>query len=259
VVMSENGVRQQIVKVEPIAIPMKVTITVDNGFDSRDSLTHYRSGLTGLVEALPPEVEVTLITTAPQPRMVVKSTTDRTQILRGINGFAPENARPRSVDSLIEYSKRLQAEAKDRLAPPYMPVLVMLSTAANETNTYQPKEIEKAVQFLAARHAKVNAIVMSTRVGDAQTVAGLDSSLQSIIAVPTTKATNGRYEALAVPSRLATLLPQWGQDLAALNARQMKQFRVTVERAQSGNLQTPRVELARSGLIGTVTVDGYLP
>ena len=70
--------RQQVVKVEPLAIPMKLTIAVDNGLDSADVLAHYRSGLTGLVKALPPDVEITLITTAPQPRTVVRPTTDRT-------------------------------------------------------------------------------------------------------------------------------------------------------------------------------------
>ena len=116
VVMSENGVRQQVVKVEPLAIPMKLTIAVDNGLDSADALAHYRSGLTGLVEALPPDVEITLITTAPQPRTVVRPTTNRTQILRGVNGFAPEQARPRFSDALVEYSERLQHEPKDRNA-----------------------------------------------------------------------------------------------------------------------------------------------
>jgi hypothetical protein len=259
VVMSENGVRQQVVKVEPVAIPMKLTITVDNGIDSGDALAHYRAGLTGLVEALPPGVEVTLIATAPQPRMVVRPTTDRTQILRGIDGFAPEQSRPRFSDTLVEYSQRLQREAKDRNAPPYLPVLLMVSTAAAESTSYQPKDIEKAVQFLIARRAKVNAIVVSTRTADTKTVASLDVALQSVVAIPAAKATNGRFETLAVSNRLATLLPEWGRDLAALHARQVKQFRVTVERARSGDLQSPRIELARPGLTGSVTRDGYLP
>src|SRR5215467_6003439 len=81
VIMSENGVRQTVAKVEPVSVPIKVTITVDNGLESADAIAHYRVGLKGLIEALPPDVEVTLITTSPQPRTVVKSTTDRVQIL----------------------------------------------------------------------------------------------------------------------------------------------------------------------------------
>ncbi len=259
ILMSENGVRQQIAKVEPLAIPMKLTIAVDNGLDSGDVLAHYRSGLKGLVEALPPDVEITLITTAPQPRTVVRPTTDRTQILRGVNGFAPEQSRPRFSDALVEYSERLQREARDRNAVPYLPVLLMLSTAGIETRSYQPEAIEKAVAFLVKRRAKVNAIVVSTRPGDITTSAGLDLTMQSIVAIPTAKATNGRYEGLAVSNRLTTLLPEWGRDLATLHARQIKQFRVTVERSRGGDLQNPRIEIARPGLSGTVTVDGYLP
>jgi hypothetical protein len=258
VLMSENGVRQQVVKVEPLAIPMKLTIAVDNGLDSGEAFAHYRTGLTGLIAALPPDVEITLITTAPQPRMVVKPTTDRTQILRGVNGFAPESSRPRFSDALVEYSKRLQEEARDRRVTPYLPVLLMLSTPGIETRSYQPKDIEKAVAFLVARHARVNAIVVSARPGDSTTAAALDLT-QPLVALPTTKATNGRYESLAASSRLATLMPEWGRDLAVLHARQIKQFRVTVERSRGGELQSPRIELARPGLTGAVTLDGYLP
>jgi hypothetical protein len=259
VVMTEDGARQEVVKVEPLSVPMKLTIAVDNGLESEDALAHYRSGLTGLVEALPSDVEITLITIAPQPRVVVKPTTGRTQILRGINGFAPEQARPRFTDALVEYSERLQQEAKNRNAAPYVPVLVMLSTAANEQSSYQPREISKAVSFLVTRRARLNVVMMSTRTGAATSPETINSSLQAIVAMPAVKMTNGRYEALAVSSRLATLLPEWGRDLAALHVRQINQHRVTVERSHGGQLQNPRIELARPGLTGSVTLDGYLP
>jgi hypothetical protein len=259
VVMSENGVSQPVVKLEPLAIPMKLTIAVDNGLESGDVLAHYRTGLTGLVEALPPDVEVTLIATAPQPRMVVKSTTDRKQILRGIDDFAPERSGPRFVDALMEYNDRLQREAKDRKVSQYLPVLLMVSTASRDKTNYQPKDIEKAIAALAARRARFNAILVSTHAGDVATAAALTASMQGIIAAPAAKATNGRYETVAVPTRLATLLPEWGRDLAELHARQIKQFRVTVERSNAGALQSPRVELTRPGLTATVTRDGYLP
>jgi len=258
IVMTENGVRQTVAKVEPLAVPIKLTIAVDNGLESADAIAHYRTGLTGLVEALPPDVEITLITTAPQPRTVVKPTTDRVQIIKGINGFAPENARPRFSDSVVEYSQRLEKEAKDKKVAPYLPVMVAIATAAIETRSYQPDEIEKAVKSLVTRHAKVNAIVASTRSGSVQ-LTDRDLTQQSSVALPTTKATGGRYETLAVTNRIATLLPEWGRDLAVLHAKQIAQFRVTVERAHGGELQKPTIEIARPGLRGTVTLDGYLP
>ena len=259
VVMSENGVRQEVVKVERQAVPIKITIAVDNSQDSAESLSHYRSGLAGLIEGLPRDVEVTVITTTPQPRMVVRPTTDRTQILRAINGFAPEQGRPRFTEALVEFSQRLEKEARDRGMAPYVPVLLMLSTTAVEQNSYQPAEVAKAANFLVARRARVNVIVVSTRTGQATSAETINASMQGVIAMPIVKATNGRYESLAASSRLATLLPEWGRDLAVLHARQINQVRVTVERARGGELQNPRIELARPGLDGVVTIDGHLP
>jgi hypothetical protein len=258
VIMSENGVKQTIARVEPVSVPIKLTIAVDNGLESADAIAHYRIGLKGLVEALPPDVEVTLITTSPQPRTVVKPTTDRVQILRGINLFAPESARPRWSDAVVEFSQRLQKEAKDKKATPYLPVLVMVSTIALESRSYEPDDIQKAVKYLMTRKAKVNAVLASTRAGTVN-LDDTDVTQQANVALPTTKATGGRFETLAVANKLDTLLPEWGRDLATLDARQSAQFRVTVERSKSGELQKPTIEIAREGLKGTVTIDGYLP
>jgi hypothetical protein len=259
VVMTENGVRQQVVRVEPLSVPIKLTIAVDNSSDSSEALSHYRSGLTGLIEALPPDVEVTLISTAPQPRTVLRPTTDRAQILRAINGFAPEQGRPRFTDAMVEWSKRLESETKDRKFQVYVPIMIMVSTTSPEQTSYEAAEITKAANFLVARRARLNIIMVSTRTGQATSAESINASVQAIVGIPISKATNGRYEAIALSSRLATLLPEWGKDLAALQRRQVNQVRVTVERAQAGNLQNPQIELARPGLNGQVTIDGILP
>jgi hypothetical protein len=259
VVMTENGVRQQVVKVEPLSIPIKLTLVIDNGIDSANALVHYRAGLTGLVEALPPDLEITLITMAPQPRTVLRPTTDRAQVLRAITGFAPEQAAPRFSDALVEFSQRLQKETRDRKIAPYVPVMIMLSTTSVQQTSYEPGDVTKAVNFLVGRRARLNMVVMSTRTGQATSAESINASVQAIIGIPVVKATNGRYESLAVSSRLATLLPDWGKDLAALHQRQSNQVRVTVERKPAGDLQNPRIELARTGLNGQVTIDGFLP
>ncbi len=112
ILFSEKVGKGKVAKFGPFALPVKVTIGVDNGSDldargnvvqtSSLAIANYRNGLKGFVEAFPEGTEMTLITTSPQPRMVVKPTTDRATILRGINGFAPENERPRFTDALVE-------------------------------------------------------------------------------------------------------------------------------------------------------------
>lgn len=259
IVMSENGVRQTVTKVEPLSVPIKLTIAVDNSPDSKTAIGHYRTGLTGFVEALPEGVEVTFITLTPQPRMVLKPSTDRAQILRAITSFGPEDGRSAFTDGIVEYSQRLERELKDRKVANYIPIMVIISTTGPQGTSYQPNEIAKAGNFLVARRARLNAVVMSTRTGQAITTDTINTSIQSVVVMPLVKGTNGRYEALPVSSRVATLLPEWGKDIGTLALRQANQVRVTVERKQGGELQNPRIELARPGLDGAVTIDGILP
>jgi hypothetical protein len=259
VLFNEKAGKGTVAKLEPFKLPVKVTITVDNGQDSALALPNYRNGLKGFVEAFPTDTEMTLITTAPQPRMVVRATTNRTEILRGVNGFAPEMERPRFTDALVEYSQRLQKEVKDAKTGQYVPVLLMVSTAANESSSYQPNEVQKAIEFLVQRRVKMYVTVNSTRSGDATATADLNTNRQSIIAIPATKAMNGRYEAIAIFNRLDTLLPEMGKELAAYVRRLGTQYLVTVQRAGSGPIEEPRIELGREGLQGAVTIDGYFP
>jgi hypothetical protein len=251
VLMTENGAEATILRLERYPVPVKVTLAVDNGLDSREALSHYRSGLRGLVQALPFDVEVTVITMAPQPRMVVRPTTNRQQILRGINEFAPENERPRFTDTLVEFSRRLEDDLKETRAPGSLPILVMVSTTANEISDYQVPEIEKALTFLAVRKARLMVTMTST-------TSGLNNNRQALIAIPAVEATRGRYEAIAISNRLATLLPEFGREIAALHARHVNQYRVTVERANdaTGPFRNLQVGLTRPGLTGAVSPDG---
>jgi hypothetical protein len=261
VLMAENGVRVPVVKVEPYSLPLKVTMTVDNGSDTVEALGHIRAGLKGFVEAMPPDVEMTLISTSPQPRTVVKPTTDRAQVLRGLNGFAPESdQRPRFTDALVEFAQRLEKEEKDLKSGKlklYTPVLVMVATAATEQTSYEPKEIEKALTTIVGRKTRVFVVITTTKAGDANQLQDIDRNRQAMIGRPATKMTNGLFETLSVSTRLTTLLPEWGGLLATLHGRQTSQFRVTVNRANSGPLQNPQFDL-RNNMRGNVTMDGFL-
>jgi hypothetical protein len=260
VVMSENGVANQVLKVEPFRMPVKLTVAVDNGPLSRDALSHYRAGLEGLVKVLPPDVEVTLITTAPQPMRVVRPTTDRAQILRGINGFAPQDEAPRFTDSLVEFSELYQNEFNRKKRFDSIPVLITISTTATEQTSYEVPAVSKALTFLRTRRARVYTIMISTR-QDVEGFSQINTNRQAMIAIPATKATGGKYEALAISNRLTTLLPEWGEEIAALHRKYNNQTLVTALRQQglTGALQNPRIELARPGITGEVSIDGMPP
>jgi hypothetical protein len=250
VVMSENGVTNQIVRIEPLHMPVKVTIAIDNGITSGDALSSSRSGLEGLVRALPPEVEIAVYAMAPQPRMVQGFTADHARAIKGINAVAPEQATPRFIDTLVEFSKRLRDELNKTKRVDSLPVLVMVSTRAPENSSYKAEELSGAVQFLEAR--KTRAYITTTTTSNS---GNQGSGTQPDIAIPLAKATRGRYEGLANNSRLATLLPEFGTEIAALHRQHYNQFLVTAQRA-GGPLQNPRIELTRPNITGLVSVDG---
>jgi hypothetical protein len=87
----------------------------------------------------------------------------------------------------------------------------------------------------------------------------MNTNRQAIIAIPTTKALNGRYESIAIFNRLQTLLPEYGKEIADYHKRLTSQYFVTVKRAGTGPVEGVQIELAREGLIGAVTLDGYFP
>lgn len=259
VVMTENGAPATILKVEPYRIPVRLTIAVDNGADSADALAHYRTGLNALIGTLPSDVEVTIIATAPQPRTLIRTSTDRVRIARAISAFAPEGERPRFTDAIVEFAQRLEKELKDKKGlPDSLPILLMVSTTANEATSYQLPEIEKALNFLVSRRSRLMVTMTSTRANDATAAADLNTNRQAIIAIPATKATRGRYEAIATSSALNRLLPEMGREIAALHVKHVNQLRVTVARPDrlTGPLQNVSVELSRPGLTGSVSGDG---
>ena len=257
IVLTENGVPAEIVNVRPFQMPVAVTIAVDNGPLSVDALAHYRTGLTGFVRALPEDMEVTLITTSPQPMMVVQPTTDRIRLLRGVNGFAPQEDSPRFTDTLVEFSRRYEAALRETNRIASLPILLMVSTTVNEAVSYMPEEITRALQFLERRKAKVYVVMLNSRRG-ASVGASLNDGRQTMIAIPATKVTKGRYETLASSNRLTSLLPEMGAEIAALHRRQVSQLLVTAQRqpGRRGPLQNAQIGLTRKGLTGSVSLDG---
>ena len=134
--------------------------------------------------------------------------------------------------------------------------------------------IQKALGFLQARKAKLYVTMIATRSSDATLgnlserrdaqsadlsgLNDLNTNRQALIAIPATKATGGRYEALAISNRLTTLLPEFGEEIATLHRKLYNQVLVTVQRKPglTGPLQNPRVELTRPGITGQVSLDG---
>jgi hypothetical protein len=257
IAFTENGAPGKVVSLEKYQLPVKLTIAVDNGADSTTALTSLREGLKALVEVLPPTVEVTLITMT-QPQTVVRPTTDRAQITQGITAFGAESRGiPKFSETLVAYADRIEKDFKDKKLT-YQPMLIVLSTPTPEVENIQPDTIQKALNTLQTRGARVSMVMFTSTPTNTDSVANMKQGRQALIAAPIVKASRGKFDTVLAFNQLATLLPAWGKEIAASHTKQANQFRVIIERpgGNTGALTNLGLKLTRPGADGSVSPDG---
>lgn len=249
--VTENGVDAKVVKVELITSTTKVQLLIDNGTGlGAGNLSQLRNGLRGLIEALPMGVEVTLVTTAPQPRFVVRATTDRQAQLAGIDKIAPDSGAGRFVESLNEALQRIERDKTD-----FYPVIFSLGTTSGDANVLD-RDVNQIRQRLEKRPTTVHVVILSS---SSQTASG--GFIQKELGMNVTQSTRGRYEAINASSRIATLLPEIGAQIAKGAASGSQQFRITADRP-SGATGTPSKlgMAAKNGMLVTgLSADGRTP
>jgi hypothetical protein len=253
IVVSVNGADATVKRMEPIAWPVKVQVLVDNGQGTGSQLLQFRNGLRGFFEALPAGVEGSLLTLAPQPRWIVRPTTDRVQLANGVGRIAPDDSGARFIDGIVEAAGRIdeQNTAKNR----HFPILVVLSTTGAEGSSSRETHVDKAVQQLLKHAATVHIIMLGTGPRSANDVTG---RRQVIVGKHVVDSVGGVYEAIAAESRVQTLLPEIGELVGRAHARQSRQYLVTVERARgdTGPLQDVSLQVTRQGASASASVDG---
>ncbi len=250
VTVNEEGVDGAVARVEPIDWPVKLQLLVDNGTGSSERLVHMRNGLKGLLEALPLGVETTIVTTAPQPRFLVRATTDRTALIDGLGRLAPDSGAGRFVEGLQEAVARFDKDRGD-----YFPVVLVLGSQAADGSSIRERDVEQMFRRVVDRAVTVHVVMLGS---PTQSLSG--GANQTQIGLALTQQSGGRYEALAASTRLATLLPEMGAQVAASHVRQSHQYRVTFERPGGRSGPIGRIGMTvPSGLTPSLTIDGRLP
>lgn len=248
----ENGAEGRVVRLEPIDWPVRVTVLVDNGVGMADHLLQIRNGVRGLVEALPDGVEVSILSTAPQPRWVVRPSRDREAVLEGVFRLTPDRGSPRFVEALEEATERIAKEEGN-----FFPVIVVLGSTTAEDSFVARQNIERMLRRLYERAATVHVVMVTT---PGQALREVNGAYQTSVGSAVAELTGGRYEALAAVTRVATLLPEIGAQVAASHLRQSRQYRVTFERPAGASGPAGEVRVAvDSELRVMLSRDGHLP
>jgi hypothetical protein len=246
----EDGVICKTVKLEPIDWPIKLIVLVDNGQATTNPITNLRTGLRGLFDAIPDGIEMSLLTTAPQPRTVVKPTTDKKKLFEGIDLVIPDTGAGAFFDSMAEAAQRI-----DKDKTPHFPVILSVATDYGRTNVLD-RDYQRLQQNIVKHGITVHIVMMAAGGERLGSVAGAG---QTEIGLQATKLSGGRYENINATTRLMTLLPELGQRIAKSHALQSHQFRLTYERPANAK-PAPMISasISKPGNV-VLSIDGHIP
>jgi hypothetical protein len=257
IAVQEDGAVGKVLNLEAISWPVKVALLIDNGTGSADRLNHTREGVKGLIKALPPGVEVSLQTTAPQPRFLVRPTTDKGALLSGVDLLTPDTGAGRFVEGLIEAVARFDKERADKEKGLFFPVIVIVGSLSAEGSAIRDRDVQRLFQQLATRAMTAHVVM----VGPTNQSGSVNVSNAIQIGINATKQTGGRYESIAATTRLTTLLPEIGAQIDEADQRQRAQYRVTFERPEGkSGPQVGGIGLSSDKpMTVKLSLDGHMP
>jgi hypothetical protein len=108
VVVREDGMAREALKVSRPADPVDITLLVDNSLAATRALQDIRLGLEKFVTTFAGPHTITLMTMADRPTVQVKATTSKAQLLRGVKRlFAQPDSGAYMVESIIDASREI--------------------------------------------------------------------------------------------------------------------------------------------------------
>src|SRR5687768_5554231 len=237
--LMENGADAKVTKVEPVNWPVKLQILLDNGIGlGSQNVQQLKNGVKALLDAMPENLEVTLVSTAPQPRFLAKPTTERAVVQKGLDVLAPDTGAGRFVESLAEATQRIEKDKGD-----YFPVIISVGTTSGDTQVRE-SDVERMMKRLEARPTTVHVILFNAGTGSS------GGGNQTQIGISVTKYTGGKFENINSPTRITPLLTEWGKEVATMVQRQSNQFRVTADRPAGASGDIGKISMgAKSPLV----------
>jgi hypothetical protein len=108
VVVREDGVAREVLKVTRSSAPVDITLLIDNSVASTRALQDMRLGLEKFVTTFAGPHPITVMTVADRPTVQVASTTNKAQLLKGVKRlFVQPDAGATTIEGVIEASKAI--------------------------------------------------------------------------------------------------------------------------------------------------------
>jgi hypothetical protein len=251
-----DGAACPIARFEAINWPTKLTVMVDNSPVFNDSLRQLRESLRAFFNAIPPSMEVSLISTAPAPRFVYKAGNDRVKLMSSIDLLTPDSAAPRFIDALAEAADRAVKEKAGKEVKNFFPVFFIVGNNGVEGSNPRDYQVNKLFKQTLESSATVHVVMLSSSSRQLDIGAGTN---QIEVGLKLTQLTGGRYEAIAAQTRLTSLLPEFATQIAQSQVRQSNQYRITCQPPAGSKPQRITAATRRDGISAALTFDGRVP
>jgi len=199
--VTEDGEQAKVTKVEVVVRQVKALLLLDNGIGIGSNISEYRSGVRKLVEALPPDIETAIYTTAPAPRLFLKATKNKDELLKSVDRLALDTATGRFTESLAESLTRL-AKEKDTFT-----VIICAGTTSGEGQTRE-QHMKEVLEGLRGKPVIVHVLMY----GGERSATGGDTQIE--IGQRAAKMSGGRYEFINSMNRFVTLMPELGAEVS---------------------------------------------
>ena len=230
--LMENGQEAKVTKVEPVNWPVKLQLLLDNGIGlGSQNVQQLRNGVKALIDAMPENLEVTLVSTAPQPRFLARATTDRAAVMKGLDVLAPDSGAGRFLESLAEATQRIERDKTD-----YFPVIISVATTSGDRDV-RDSDVQRTMERLEKRPTTVHVILFNSGGGST------GGANQTNIGMNVTQYTGGKFENINSPTRIAPLLEEFGKTVATTVQRQSNQFRITADRPAGASGEIGKISM----------------
>lgn len=232
--IGEAGAPRTVSKAGPAKEPMRIALILDTSDAAAPALTHMRAGVAALLDALPPEDEVLLVTTGRQVRVRVPPSTDRKKLKETAAGLFNDGGGTVLMDGLLEIDDRFYRKADDR-----WPVFVIFTSDGTEASAgAREKEFMKWAVALGPRGVTAHAFVLKTPKG---------SGMPEIVAENLAQNTGGRYDVMNTTTALPEKMKALGEQLA-LDHRKMIDWYEVEFQTDATELGPVDVAVARQGV-----------
>jgi Ca-activated chloride channel family protein len=216
-VVREDGVAREVLRVRPATDPMQIALLVDNSQAATPSISNLREALTAFVRQMTPKNEIALITYGDRPTIVAEYTQNTALLEKGVDRlFAQPGSGGYVLDALVEAARGLRKREAAR------PVIVVVGTEGIEFSTLHYDQVLKP---LLESGAAMHVLVLSSTSGEAA-LASEEVRNRNIVFDRGTVRTGGRRENLLTAMAFKDELHELGVELGS-------QYLVTYARPQS--------------------------